>query len=80
MPPVPAGVFATAEPAARSRDVVIDFGGSSSSDAGWWEVVELHTLTLSHNALSALPAAVGALAGLTLLDLSNNRLTLVRRA
>lgn len=71
---MPAAVLATAEPSSRSRDVVIDFS-APSGDAGWWEVAQLHTLTLAHNSLSALPDAVGTLQSLTLLDVSNNRLT-----
>lgn len=74
---MPAGVLATAEPPSRSRDVVIDFS-APSADAGWWEVVELHTLTLAHNSLGTLPEAVGTLQSLTLLDVSNNKLTHVR--
>jgi len=70
-------VLATAEPPSRSRDVVIDFS-APSADAGWWEVVELHTLTLAHNSLGTLPEAVGTLQSLTLLDVSNNKLTHVR--
>ena len=56
--------------AANASTRVVDF----SSDQGWWDVVELTKLILSHNRIRCLPERVGALEFLSQLDLNHNML------
>jgi Leucine-rich repeat (LRR) protein len=55
------------------------FGADSGADSGWWDVVDLQKLILSHNRISVLSDRIGTLEFLTHLDLNHNKLAQVNK-